>query len=118
MWSSDITIVLRTLRYATLRYGRKITDLGSLERTERKQSRLRSSSFTIINKDEKSLKFSLLHVVQTGSGDHPSSYPMGTGALSPRVKQPWREADDSPPTSAEVKKMWMYTFTPPYVFME
>jgi hypothetical protein len=23
--------------------------------------------------------FSLLHVVQTGSGDHPASYPMGTG---------------------------------------
>jgi hypothetical protein len=23
----------------------------------------------------------------------------------------------SPPTNAEVKKMWVYTFTPPYVFM-
>jgi hypothetical protein len=28
-----------------------------------------------------------------------------------------READHSPPTSAEVKKMWIYTPTPPYVFM-
>jgi hypothetical protein len=29
---------------------------------------------------------SLLHNVQTGSGDHPPSYPMSTGALSPGVK--------------------------------
>jgi hypothetical protein len=28
-----------------------------------------------------------------------------------------READHSPPTSAEVKKMWIYTSTPPYAFM-
>jgi hypothetical protein len=29
------------------------------------------------------------------------------------VKRPGREADHSPPTSAEVKKMWIYTSTPP-----
>jgi hypothetical protein len=39
------------------------------------------------------------------------------GALSPGVKRPGREADHSPPTSAEVKKMWIYTSTPPYTFM-
>jgi hypothetical protein len=39
------------------------------------------------------------------------------GALSPGVKRPGREADHSPPTSAEVKKMWTYTSTPPYTFM-
>jgi hypothetical protein len=33
------------------------------------------------------------------------------------VKRPKREADHSPPTSAEVKKTWIYTSTPPYVFM-
>jgi hypothetical protein len=33
------------------------------------------------------------------------------------VKWPGREADHSPPTSAEVKKMWNYTPTPPYAFM-
>jgi hypothetical protein len=38
------------------------------------------------------------------------------GTLSPRVKQPGREADHWP-TSAEVKKMWIYTSTPPYAFM-
>jgi hypothetical protein len=27
------------------------------------------------------------------------------------------EADHSPPASAEVKKMWIYTSTPPYAFM-
>jgi hypothetical protein len=35
----------------------------------------------------------------------------------PGVKRPGREADHSPPTSAEVKKMWIYTSTPPYAFM-
>jgi hypothetical protein len=39
------------------------------------------------------------------------------GALSPRVKRPVREADHSPPTSAELKNTWIYTSTPPYVFM-
>jgi hypothetical protein len=36
----------------------------------------------------------------------------------PGVKRPGREADHSPPASAEVKKMWVYTTTPPYAFME
>jgi hypothetical protein len=44
--------------------------------------------------------FSLLHCLQTGSGAHPASYPMGTRA---GVKMPGREADHSPPYSAEVK---------------
>jgi hypothetical protein len=51
-------------------------------------------------------EFSCLLVVQTGSVVRPASYPMGTGALSPEVKRPGREADHSPPASAEVKKMW------------
>jgi hypothetical protein len=37
--------------------------------------------------------------------------------LSPGVKRPGREADHSSLASAEVKKMWIYTFTPPYAFM-
>jgi hypothetical protein len=40
-----------------------------------------------------------------------------SGALSPGVKRPVREADHSPPASAEVKKMWIYTSTPPYAFI-
>jgi hypothetical protein len=33
------------------------------------------------------------------------------GVLSHGVKQPDREADHSPPASADVKKMWIYTST-------
>jgi hypothetical protein len=38
-------------------------------------------------------------------------------ALSPGVKRPGHEADHSPPTSAEVKKIWIYKSTPPYSIM-
>jgi hypothetical protein len=34
----------------------------------------------------------------------------------PGVERQGHEADHSPPTSAEVKKMWIYTSTPLYVF--
>jgi hypothetical protein len=44
-------------------------------------------------------------------------FPVGTGGCFPGVKRAVREADHSPPTSAEVKKMWIYTSTPPYAFM-
>jgi hypothetical protein len=39
------------------------------------------------------------------------------GALSSGVKRQGREADHSPADSADVKKMWIYTSTPPYAFM-
>jgi hypothetical protein len=39
------------------------------------------------------------------------------GALSLGVKWKGREADHSPATSAEVKKMWIYTSTSPYAFI-
>jgi hypothetical protein len=42
---------------------------------------------------------------------------MGAGTLSPGVKRQGREADHSAPASGEVKKMWVYTSTPPYAFM-
>jgi hypothetical protein len=35
------------------------------------------------------------------------------GPLSLEVKRPGREADNSPPSSAEVKNAWSYTSTPP-----
>jgi hypothetical protein len=38
------------------------------------------------------------------------------GALSLEVKWPGREADHSPPSSAEVKNAWSYTSTPPVRF--
>jgi hypothetical protein len=48
--------------------------------------------------------FPLHHRVQNGSGAHPASYTMGTRALSLGIKRPGREADHSPPSSAEVKE--------------
>jgi hypothetical protein len=38
---------------------------------------------------------------------------LGPEVLSLGVKWPGREADHSPPHSAEVKNAWNYTFTPP-----
>jgi hypothetical protein len=48
--------------------------------------------------------FSSILCVQTGSGAHPASCTMGVpGVLSPGVKgRPGRDADHSPPSSAEV----------------
>jgi hypothetical protein len=41
----------------------------------------------------------------------------GAGSLSPWLKPSGPEGDHSPPTSAEVKKIWIYTSIPLYVFM-
>jgi hypothetical protein len=47
--------------------------------------------------------FSSILCVQTGSGAHPASCPMGTGGPFPGGKaRPGRGADHSPPSSAEV----------------
>jgi hypothetical protein len=55
-----------------------------------------------------------LHVLQTGSVAHLQRV---LGALSPEKKRLGREVDHLTPTSAEVKKMWIYTTTPLYAFM-
>jgi hypothetical protein len=48
--------------------------------------------------------FSSSPCVQTGSGAHPASYPMGTGGSFPGGKaRPGRDADYILPSSAEVK---------------
>jgi hypothetical protein len=47
----------------------------------------------------------------------PSTQWVSNGDFSPSVKLPGREADHSPPASAEIKKTWLYTSTSPYVFM-
>jgi hypothetical protein len=62
-------------------------------------------------------EFSLLHFVQIGSGVHPTFYLIGTRGSFPGVKRQGHEADHSLPTSAEIKKMWIYTSTPLYAFM-
>jgi hypothetical protein len=40
------------------------------------------------------------------------------GLLSTGIKRPGREANHSPPSSAEVKNAWGHTSTSPYAFME
>jgi hypothetical protein len=54
------------------------------------------------------------HSVQTISGVHPASYPMGFGEiLSSGAKWPEYEAKYLSPSSTKVKNTWNYTSTPP-----
>jgi hypothetical protein len=52
--------------------------------------------------------------VQTGSGAHPASCTMGTGGPFPGAKaRPRRDADHSPPSSADVKNEYeLYLLSP------
>jgi hypothetical protein len=57
--------------------------------------------------------FSSSLCVQTGSGAHQASCTMGTGVPFPGGKaRPGRDADHSPPSSAEVKNECIYPLTP------
>jgi hypothetical protein len=47
-------------------------------------------------------ELSVFHSVQTDSGAHAASYPMGTRDSFPDGKEVRREGDHSPPSSAEV----------------
>jgi hypothetical protein len=59
--------------------------------------------------------FSLFDSVQTDSGTHPASYPIVIGVILTGIKQPEPEADNSLPFSAEVRKAYRHSCTPPYV---
>jgi hypothetical protein len=58
--------------------------------------------------------FSSSLYVQIGSGAHAASCPLGTGVLSPGCKaRPGRDADHSPPSSAEVmNELELYFLSP------
>jgi hypothetical protein len=43
--------------------------------------------------------------------------PLGSRITFPTVNRPVREADHSPPPTAEVKNAWNYTSAPQYAFM-
>jgi hypothetical protein len=58
-------------------------------------------------------EISLHDVSRTALGSTQPPIQLVTGALSLGVKQPGREADHSPPSSAENKNAWRYTSTPP-----
>jgi hypothetical protein len=64
--------------------------------------------------------FSCSLCVQTGYGAHPAPCTMGTGGSFPGGKaRPGRDADHSPPSSAEVKKeQELYLLSPECVSME
>jgi hypothetical protein len=56
-------------------------------------------------------KFSTAFILAMGPTKPPIQWE--PGALFPDIKRLGREADYSPPTSAEVKKIWIYTSIPP-----
>jgi hypothetical protein len=58
----------------------------------------------------------LIHSIQTSPEVHPASYSIGTGGSFFCGKVAGREVYHSPTTSAKVKKTWIYTTTPTYVF--
>jgi hypothetical protein len=59
-----------------------------------------------------SQEYSILHVVQTGSRAHPAIHLMGTRVSFPVGKTAACEADYLPPTSAEVKRTWIFISIP------
>lgn len=59
----------------------------------------------------------LFHRIQTSIKTHPPSYPVDTQGHSPGIKQPMREADNSPLSSAKIMKVWGYISVCHYVFM-
>jgi hypothetical protein len=62
-------------------------------------------------------EFSVLHVIQTGSGAHPASYQMGIGDSFPGSKAAGGEANHSLQLVPRSRKCGTYTSTPPYTFM-
>jgi hypothetical protein len=60
---------------------------------------------------------SFCHRVHVGSGAHIASYPEGSGALTPVVKRPGREAGHSTPSNAKVRSARRYASSFLYDFM-
>jgi hypothetical protein len=71
---------------------------------------------TIYAQQGKEFSLSII-VVQTALGWTRPPIQWVLAALSPGVKQQGREADHSPLASAKIKKMWIYTSTPPHAYM-
>jgi hypothetical protein len=59
---------------------------------------------------------SSLHIIQTGSGAYPASYPVGTWGSFPRNNVD-RVKSLMLPTTVKVKNVWIYKSTFPYIFM-
>jgi hypothetical protein len=63
------------------------------------------------------MKWSLVKHWDNVALHHLSLIKWVAGALIPGIERPWREADHSSPSNAEVKKVWSYSSTPQFVFM-
>lgn len=61
--------------------------------------------------------FSLLQNVSTGSGAHPTSYPIGTVVISREVKRLDGDVDFSLPRSAQVKNCVAVPLFPLFAFL-
>jgi hypothetical protein len=58
------------------------------------------------------------HIIQTGFQTHPSFLSNGYWGHFPQGYSSWdMKVTTHLPTSAEVKKTWIYISTPPYAFM-
>jgi hypothetical protein len=122
MWISLLRIDLKPVRNSSARFGHILARKDGAHNV-RCTLRMRFSASCI-----SSFKtfFSILFYIMLSFGricvsmgvvKHPASYPMGTRDSFPGVKRSGREADQSPPSSAEVKNAWSYTSTLQYVFM-
>jgi hypothetical protein len=98
------------------KYG---TDLTTLEprKLSRSNERLRAGRQRSRSSSPGRVKTSHVSVSSRPTLGHTqlSTGSWGGGAHSPEVKGQGREADHSPPTSAEVKRTWICTATPQYV---
>jgi hypothetical protein len=63
----------------------------------------------------KNIHFSTLSRYDLGPTQPPMQWVLGT--VSPGLKRKGIEADNSPATGIEVKKAWIFTYTPPYILM-
>jgi hypothetical protein len=72
-----------------------------------------SKRCSIPGKDNRFLSYLQVHTRPWG----PPGYSMSTGALSPCLKRPGRQADPSPPSSAEMRNQWSCTFISPYAII-
>jgi hypothetical protein len=89
--SSSLTYKLIPLYVSRVSSGSIVSDYGLEDREIGVRSPAEAKDFSSILR------------VQTGSGAHPASCPMGTGGPFPEGKaRPGRDADHSPPSSAEV----------------
>jgi hypothetical protein len=70
-------------------------------------------SVALVPSSRKNKKLWLEITMSAGSEARPASYPGGTGSFSLVVERPEREADHSPPSSAEINNAWRYTSSPP-----